>query len=106
MGKRSEGRIDKVAVFHAFVGMLRPDLVKPLIDAQTRRVTRTFMRRVRKLYSVQEAILFGGRARGVYTDESDVDIAVLLHGAKGNRTAAALDMADIAFESCSIQAFS
>jgi predicted nucleotidyltransferase len=46
---------------------------------------------------VREAILFGSRARQTHRPDSDADIAVILDGARGNRTAAALDMAGIAF---------
>ncbi|MGO9006052.1 MAG: nucleotidyltransferase domain-containing protein [Beijerinckiaceae bacterium] len=56
------------------------------------------MQRVADLYSVSEGILFGSRARHTHHAESDADIAVVLNGTHGNRTAAALDMAGIAFD--------
>lgn len=46
---------------------------------------------------MREAILFGSRARRTHRPDSDADIAVVLAGMHGDRTAAALDMAGIAF---------
>jgi DNA invertase Pin-like site-specific DNA recombinase/predicted nucleotidyltransferase len=72
--------------------------VRPALDAQTERATLAFMRRIVGRYPVREGILFGSRARGAHTAESDADIAVVLNGARGDRTAATLDMAGIAFD--------
>jgi len=71
---------------------------KPALDAETERATRAFMQRLKGKYPVIEGILFGSRARHTHTAESDADIAVVLKGAHGDRTAAALDMAGIAFD--------
>ncbi len=74
-------------------------LAAPLrLDAETERAARTFMRRLAGRYSVREGIVFGSRARGAHGADSDADIAVVLNGVHGNRTAAALDMAGIAFD--------
>ena len=75
-----------------------PLVVKPTLDAETERAARAFMQRLEGRYSIQEAILFGSRARRTHRPESDADIAVVLNGAQGDRTAAALDMAGIAFD--------
>ncbi len=75
-----------------------PSASKPVLDAETERAARVFMRRIAERYSVSEVILFGSRARRTHHAESDADIAVVLHGAHGNRTAAAIDMAGIAFD--------
>ena len=72
--------------------------VRPQLDAQTELAARAFLRRLDGRYSVRQAILFGSRARGSHGADSDADIAVVLNGARGERTAAALDMAGIAFE--------
>ncbi len=64
----------------------------------TERAARAFIQRLEGKYSVIEAILFGSRARGVHTAESDADIAVVLEGARGNRFAVGGDMAGIAFD--------
>ncbi len=75
----------------------RGDIVVP-IDADTARAARVFMQRLRGRYTVIEGILFGSRARGTHTADSDADIAVVLEGAKGNRNAIGGDMAGIAFD--------
>jgi predicted nucleotidyltransferase len=72
--------------------------VEPRIDADTERAARVFMQRLEGKYPVVEAILFGSRARGTHTAESDADIAVVLEGTKGNRNAVGGDMAGIAFD--------
>ena len=72
--------------------------VKTQLDAETERAARAFMRRLDGRYSVRQAILFGSRARGSHGADSDADIAVVLIGPHGDRIAAALDMAGIAFE--------
>jgi uncharacterized protein len=71
---------------------------KIALDPETDRAVRVFMQRVAHLYSVSEGILFGSRARNTHHAESDADIAVVLKGSHGNRTAAAVDMAGIAFD--------
>lgn len=42
------------------------------------------------------AVLFGSRARGTHRDDSDLDIAVILGGARGNLMETSLDLADTA----------
>ncbi len=71
---------------------------KPPVDAETARAARAFMQRLEGKYPVVEGILFGSRARHTHRADSDADIAVVLNGAPGNRTAAALEMAGIAFD--------
>jgi len=74
------------------------------LDSETERVARTFLRRIAGKYPVSRVIVFGSRARGTNSPESDADIAVVLHGSygegrlPGKRSAAALDMAGIAFD--------
>jgi predicted nucleotidyltransferase len=72
-----------------------PEPEGPQLDFDTARATRSFMQRLAERYRVREPILFGSRARHTHRSDSDADIAVVLHG---NRTAAALDMAGIAFD--------
>jgi predicted nucleotidyltransferase len=67
------------------------------LDSQTERAARSFLRHLAGRYPVREAILFGSRARDTHRPDSDADVAVVLDGAHGDRTAAALDMAGIAF---------
>ena len=71
--------------------------VRPNVDPQTARAAQSFLRHLGARYQVREAILFGSRARHTHRPDSDADIAVVLDGAHGDRTAAALDMAGIAF---------
>lgn len=68
------------------------------IDAETERAARAFLRRLEGKYPVVDSILFGSRARGDFTAESDADLAVILDGERGDRVATALDMAGIAFD--------
>ena len=62
------------------------------------RAVHAFLRRLEGRYPIAEGILFGSRARRTHHAGSDADLAVVLNGAHGNRTAVALDMAGIAFE--------
>ena len=48
-------------------------------------------------YPVREAILYGSRARRTHCPDSDADIAIILDGERGDRSAAVKDMAGIAF---------
>ena len=67
-------------------------------DAETERAVRAFMTRLEGRYPAVRAVLFGSRARGTYEADSDADLAVVLKGNQGDRTAAALDMAGVALE--------
>jgi DNA invertase Pin-like site-specific DNA recombinase/predicted nucleotidyltransferase len=67
------------------------------IDAETERAARVFLKRIEDKYPFSDATLYGSRARGDHTPDSDADIAVVLKGAPGDRTDAALDWAGIAF---------
>jgi DNA invertase Pin-like site-specific DNA recombinase/predicted nucleotidyltransferase len=72
----------------------------PHIDADTERAARVFLKRIKDKYPFSDAILYGSRARGDHTPDSDADIAVVLREGtpdKEARTDAALDWAGIAF---------
>lgn len=75
-----------------------PRPIRLALDAETERAARAFMQRLEDRYPVREGILFGSRARHTHSADSDADIAVVLKGQHGDRTAAALDMAGIAFD--------
>lgn len=79
------------------IGKAAPQPAKPAMDSQTERAARSFLRRLDGRYSVRDAILFGSRARRTHTADSDADIAVVLDGERGDRAAASMDMAGIAF---------
>jgi predicted nucleotidyltransferase len=70
----------------------------PRIDAETERAARIFLKRLEGRYTVVEGILFGSRARGDHTPDSDADLAVILSGQPADRFAASLDMAGLAFD--------
>ena len=70
----------------------------PTPDSETLRAAHAFLRRLEGRFPVAEGILFGSRARRTHRAGSDVDLAVVLSGPRGDLTAAALDMAGIAFE--------
>jgi DNA invertase Pin-like site-specific DNA recombinase len=74
-----------------------PSLAKPRLDADTERAARAFLRHLEGRYPVREAILYGSRARHTHNPDSDADIAVVLNGEHGDRAAAVMDMAGIAF---------
>jgi DNA invertase Pin-like site-specific DNA recombinase/predicted nucleotidyltransferase len=74
-----------------------PGPPKPALDADTERAARAFLRRLEGRYPVREAILYGSRARRTHHSDSDADIAVILNGEHGDRSAAVKDMAAIAF---------
>lgn len=62
------------------------------IDAQTLRAIRQFLSLIRPHYDVAGAILYGSYARGTQHTDSDVDVAVLLKGPRGNAYQAARNM--------------
>src|SRR5439155_20134628 len=65
-----------------------------MIDAQTERAVRGFLRRIASQYDTAGAILFGSRARGSFKPDSDADVAVLLRGPHGRFLTTKLAMAD------------
>jgi uncharacterized protein len=67
-------------------------------DIKTMGAAREFVRRMSARYPVRSAILFGSRARGTHRSDSDVDIAIVLHGRRGRLIETSIEMADIAFE--------
>lgn len=68
------------------------------IDPQTAHAARVFLERIAKRFPVDHAILYGSRARHAHRPDSDADIAVVIRGKAGDRPAAAIAMAGIAFD--------
>lgn len=68
------------------------------IDPETLNAARTFLERVAARYDMAGAFLFGSRARKSHRPDSDVDVAVLLHGQPGKFVATKLAMADLAYD--------
>ena len=65
-------------------------------DAQ--RVATAFLGKLSGTYNVAQAIMFGSRARGTHRPDSDLDLAVVLNGQRGDFLDTKLDMAGIAFD--------
>ena len=57
-----------------------------------------FINKLRETYDVSEAIIFGSRARGDNRPDSDLDLAIVLNGKRGNFFDVKLDMAGLAFD--------
>ena len=68
------------------------------MDTQTKTATAAFCAKLLPLFDVQQAILFGSRARNAHHSESDADVAVILRGAKGHFMNTRFAMADLAYE--------
>ena len=73
-------------------GLRKPDV------AAEYTVARAFLRRLPRGYEVAQAILFGSRARGNHRADSDLDLAVVLKGQRGDFLDTKLDMAGVAFD--------
>lgn len=74
-------------------GILSPDEVEA-----DRAAARAFLRRLPDTYEVEQVILFGSRARGDHRPDSDLDLAVVLKGARRDFYDTKQLMADIAFD--------
>lgn len=68
------------------------------LDNSARGAVRDFLHRLEGRYEVVDAIVFGSRARGEATPESDIDLAVVLKPPRTKRLAIALSMTDAATE--------
>jgi predicted nucleotidyltransferase len=68
------------------------------VDAVTRRSVELFLERIKRDYSIAEVWLFGSRARGDASADSDADIAIVLNGPKHRSMDAATGMAGAEFD--------
>jgi predicted nucleotidyltransferase len=79
------------------VGM-KTDDAKQLEEAAAPRAALVFLEKLRGTYDVAQAIMFGSRARGDNRPDSDLDLAIVLNGRRGDFIDTKLDMAGIAFD--------
>jgi len=77
--------------------MTKEILASREVEAE-RAVAQAFLRRLPDSYDVAQAILFGSRARGDHRPDSDLDLAVVLKGARKDFYDTKQVMADIAFD--------
>jgi hypothetical protein len=70
---------------------------RPGLDAETERAARAFLQRLGD-YSVIEALLYGSRARGDHTPDSDADLALILKGENGDRYKVVRDLGGVGFD--------
>ena len=75
-----------------------PQPAAPKLDTETERAARAFLRRLDGEYSVIDACLYGSRARGDHTPDSDADLALILRGDKGNRYSVVRDFGGVGFD--------
>ncbi len=75
-----------------------PVVSRPALDAETDHAARVFMQRLEGKFPAIEGLVFGSRARGDNTPDSDADLAVILKGERGDRYKVSGDMAGIAFD--------
>lgn len=68
------------------------------LDDDTQKAVSRFLAVIADRYDVVQAIVYGSRARGTHTPESDADVAVLLRGEHQRFLDTKLDMADMAFD--------
>jgi predicted nucleotidyltransferase len=66
--------------------------------ADDTRAASAFLEKLRTTYDVSELIMFGSRARGDNRPDSDLDLAVVLNGKRGDFIDTKIDMAGLAFD--------
>jgi antitoxin ChpS len=66
--------------------------------SEVRRAVECFVEKLRGSYDVSQVIMFGSRARGDHRSDSDLDLALVLNGERGDFIGIKLDMAGLAFD--------
>jgi len=68
------------------------------IDPDTKRAALAFLARIKQSHAPVTALLYGSRARGTHTADSDADIAVILKGEPKNRYEVLGPLSDASYE--------
>ena len=68
------------------------------LDAKTEKAVMSFLALIAVSYDIAGAIVYGSRARGTHSPDSDADVAVLLNGEHQRFMTTKLAMADVAFD--------
>jgi len=67
-------------------------------ETKQRAAAAVFVEKLRGLYDVSHVLMFGSRARGDNKPDSDLDLAVVLKGGRGDFLDTKLYMAGLAFD--------
>ena len=78
-------------------GLAEPRSLDRRLDTATMDAAHLFINQIKDRYPIVASFVYGSRARGTHRPDSDVDLAVVLKGAIGNRFSIARDMAGTAF---------
>lgn len=68
------------------------------VDQETEKAVRRFLALIQPQYDMAGAIVYGSRARGTHSHDSDADVAILLNGAHQRVLPTTLAMADVAYD--------
>lgn len=68
------------------------------VDPDTEKAVRLFLSLIASQYDTAGAILYGSRARGTHSPDSDADVAVLMTGKHQRLMPTTLAMADVAYD--------
>ena len=68
------------------------------IDFKTKQAIQAFIIEVAKHYDLAEVILFGSRARSTHREDSDTDLAIILHGTPKKFISIKFSMDDMAYD--------
>ncbi|MFM2450130.1 MAG: hypothetical protein RIS44_2580 [Pseudomonadota bacterium] len=68
------------------------------IDPSTEEAVRRFISLLARRYDMAGAIVYGSRARGTHSADSDADVAILLNGDHQRVLTTTLAMADVAYD--------